>query len=358
MYRSNNDLYLKSNRNYSADYSKIKSQKIDMTLSGKYLGSYPNIKIDSSYFDKYPMSIDSKKLEEIIRKKYKITSSIILGNGANGLLQNLVKLFFKGSGNLITPFYSFDQAEFAVTSFDGITKRVFTCGYEINLENMKKAKDEKTKLVYLCNPNNPTGKYINSKILIKFAKEVKIPVVVDESGIEITKNKSLLDYHNLPNNLIIIRSFSKVYGLANFRIGFMVCSNKFKKIYEKDTTTNEYSGISCLMAQEMLLDSEKNIDQNIKKIIEERKKIFNSLKEIGIECIDSCSNLLLTSTYFKQELLDELVKKNISIVPVYDKMKNLHIRIAVQDTDTNNAFLNGIKKIVEEKELIIGVYND
>lgn len=357
-YYLKNELFEISNKDYLCDYSKIKSQKIDMTLSGKFLGHYPKIPINQSYFDKYPMHIDSIELEKIIKEKYNVDFEIVLGNGANGILQNLVKLFFRNSGNIVTPYFTFDQVEYAVTSFGGYTKRVFTSNYEINLDSMKKSIDKDTKMVYICNPNNPTGKYINADLIIKLARDVSIPVVIDESGIEIAGKKSLLDYKHLPKNLIIIRSFSKVYGLANFRMGFMFCSTKIKKLYEKNITTNEYSGISCLIAQKMLIDGTKGVEENIINIVKERNYLFMALKETGIDCVDSSNNLLLTTTVFKKSILNELSKYNVSVVPIYDRNNNLHIRIAVQDKTTNRLFIDTFKKIIADKKYILGIYKD
>lgn len=354
-----NKLYKLSNRDYLCDYSKIKSKKIDMTLSGRYLASYPNIQIPISEFDKYPLLTNIKELEELIKTKTLTKDEIIIGSGANGLLQNIIKILFKSKGNLITSFYSFDQAEYAVTSFDGLTKRVYTNNYNLDLNNVIKSIDKKTKMIYICNPNNPTGKFINSKNLIELSRKIKIPLVVDESGIEFTGKKGILELtKKLPKNLLILRSFSKAYGLANLRIGYLVCSKEFKEIYLKNITTNEYSGISCLIAKNILNSSEKYMKQNINQIIKEKVKMVNRLEEMGIYVVESYSNTIFTKTIFDNKFMKKLEKNNISVVPIYDRNNNLHIRIAIQDRDTNSMFIKKLNEIMKNKELILGKEED
>ena len=341
-----NKNYVISKRDFLSDYSLAESKKVDMTLSGKYLSEYCNFKLDISQVDKYPFQKGINKLKKIIKDKFKIKQDIIIGNGVNGLLQNVIKILFREGGNLVTPYYTFNQAEFGVTSFKGYTKRVFCKDYEVDLNKLKKSIDKNTKMVYICNPNNPTGLYIDSLELLKFINSVNIPVVIDESGIEFTGKKSTLDYKDFPSNLIVLRSFSKAYGLANLRIGFLVCSDKFGDIYSKTITINEFSGISCNIAMEVLKSS--NVRDNIKLIIEERKLIKQKLIDYGIELIDSYSNIVMTKTTFPATFISKLESNDVSVVPIYDENNELHFRIAVQDHKTNMKFINALEKTLSD----------
>ena len=349
---SKNSNYVISKRNFLSDYSRIESKKIDMTLSGKFLSSYCKLKINPKEFDKYPSHDEINKLEQEIKNHRNIQREIILGAGANGILQNLIKLFFVKKGNLVTPFYTFNQVEFGVTSFDGKTYRVFTDDYKINFIKMKKAINKKTRMVYICNPNNPTGLYENCENIINFAKSINVPVVVDESGIEFTNKKSLLSYKNIPNNLLIVRSFSKAYGIANFRLGYLVCNSKLKQRYLENITTNEFSGLSCIVANELLKNGKKNIINNIKAISKEKKIIVKKLEKIGIKCISNDSNTIMTESVFKNEFLKLLEQNDVSVVPVYDENNKLHIRIAIQDEITNKKFLDILLKIMKEHQIL------
>lgn len=339
-----NKNYKISQRDYTSDYANNKKKIIDMTLSGRYLAGYGNLNIDSSFFDRYPSKDNLDNLIKEIKSEEKIDKEIIIGAGANGLLQNIIKMFFITKGNLVTPFYTFDEAEFAVTSFKGVTKRVYLDNYNINFEKLFNSIDRNTKMIYICNPNNLTGIYTDSSKIIEFCQKVHVPVVIDESGIDFTNKKSILSYSNLPNNLLVIRSFSKTYGLANLRIGYLVCSNKFKKLYQKMNTINDISDIAIISARHQLKNKD-NIKKNINKILLERDKIINKLEQIGIKCLKSDSNVIMTETCFSPSFIDKLLKEDIGVVLVYDEKDNIHMRIAVQDEEINDEFIDKIAKI-------------
>lgn len=344
----NND-YIISNRDYSHDYSNIKSGKLDMTLSGKFLASYKDLKLDVEKLDTYPSHVDIEVLEKMIKKKDQTELNIILGTGANGILQNLIKVFFANKiGNLVTPFYSFGQAEYAVTSYKSVTKRVYTTNYEVDLDKMYNAIDNETRMVYICNPNNPTGKYIDASKILEFTRKIKIPVVIDESSIEFCKKESLLKQKNIPNNLIVIKSFSKAYGLANLRIGYLACSDEYKDKYLLNTTTNEFSGLSCSATIDILKNYTNVFKDNVRMILSEKKFLIKELNKLGIECLESFSNTLMTKTTFSDEFFRELKEKSVSVVPVTDEKGGKHFRIAVQKPDTNKKFIDIIKDILKE----------
>lgn len=350
--------YIISKRNYLCDYSKIESKKIDMTLSGKYLATYPKHEPIEVLFDTYPSHETQKELECLLREEYRIKDRIILGSGSNGLLQNIVKLFFIDKGNLVTPYYVFNQVEYAVTSFGGYTKRVFSKNYDIDFEKLYNSIDKKTRMVYITNPCNPTGLYIEPNKVLEFAKKVKIPVIIDESSIEFACSKSILDIvEHLPDNLIIVRSFSKAFGLANLRIGYLICSEKIEELYIKNITTNEYSDVSCRMAI-ICMHNIEFMKKNIEKINDEKEYLISELNKVGINCLKSFSNILFTKTIFDINFINKLSENDISVVPVYDKDNNLHIRIAVQDRKTNDLFLKNIKKVLKSSDLIKGEYSD
>lgn len=160
-----NKNYIVSKRNYLSDYAMIESNKIDMTLSGRYLNNYGNLKINIKNFDKYPSQKEIRELENQVKKDLNIDREILFGAGANGILQNLVKIFFLKKGNLVTPFYTFNQVEFAVTSFGSETYRVYTNNYKIDFSKLKKSINKKTRMIYI---------YVIQTIQLEYMKNVKI----------------------------------------------------------------------------------------------------------------------------------------------------------------------------------------
>lgn len=346
-------IYCKSKRNYLDDYSHIESRNIDMTLSGKYLYKYPFKFVYKYEYDKYPSSKEINKLIDSIEKKFKVdltTKAIILGSGTNGLIQNIIKVIFsKEKGDLVTSYLTFNQAEYATSALGSETKRVFLKeNYQISLENVDNSIDKKTKLVYICNPNNPTGLLLKNKDIISFAnKHEKIYIIIDESNLEYSDNESIIS-DSFPSNLIILKGFSKAYGLANMRIGYMVCSKKFRKEYLKLTTVNEFSGLACILADKVI--NSNYYLKNVVLIKKEREYLKKELEKLDIKTIESNSNTLMTETTFDENFMTELSNNDISVVPVFDEKNKLHIRIAVQDKKTNKKFIYNFKKCLKNKD--------
>lgn len=344
-YLKNN--YIESSRNFSDDYANIDSRKIDMTLSGIYLYKYPLFNIDLKQLCLYPSKYDADDLIKKIKRRFNIQNSVVLGPGSNGILQNIIKITLKAGDNLVTPFYSFNQAEYATTSLGCITRRVKCNNYQIDFDSIEKSIDSKTKIVYICNPNNPTGIYVSSRKIIDFAKTVSPIVIVDESGIEFTNKESILDYDDIPDNVIVLRSFSKAYGLANMRIGYMCCSSEFEKMYIENTTINEYSGLSVCFATKML-DNYDYVTKNIELINKEKKNLISQLERVGIEVIESDSNTIMSKTIISEQVIDKLFDEDLSLIKVYDVNNKIHFRIAVQEIKTNREFICRIRKIIKE----------
>lgn len=344
-----NKYWIKSKRTFLEDYSSSPKKKINMVLSGKYLGEYPNFNIDEKNLDCYPSNLIIPKFEEKLKKLLGYKGSIVLGGGVDGLLQNLIKIFFTKKGNLVTPYLTFNQAEFAVTSMGAYTKRVFMNNNSLDLYNILNSIDRKTRMVYICNPNNLTGEYVESKELAKIVNKInkKIAVVIDESGIEFA-GESISNY-GLNENIVILRSFSKCYGLAGARIGYMLCSNEILDLYKRNVSSNTVSTIACNIAEKMLKNN--LYKQNIDKIIEERNKLSRALKLLGIETYISQSNVLFTKNSLPSNFIENLYKNEVSVLPCLDQYNDLHIRIAVQDEKTNDAFIKKLKYI-KQKEII------
>lgn len=345
---SKNDFFEISKRNFLDDYANHESKKIDMTMSGKYLYKYPKFAINYLEFCEYPTHKNVKELTDVIRETQKIyDKEIVIGTGANGILQNIVKILFSNGGNLVTPYLTFNQPEYAVTSIGGYTKRVYMYkNMKINVSNIIKSIDKETKMIYICNPNNPTGILLSNDKLMKISASTDKYIVIDESAIEFS-NKNSFFYDKMPDNVIIVKSLSKAYGIANLRIGYMICSKKFKSIYDKNITVNEVSGISCQYAKEVLLNN--HYKKNVDKILLEREKIMNELKKMGLEFYNSDSNTLFSKNNLKSEFINKLYQNDVSVIKVIDQNKKVHIRIAVQDKKTNQLFIEICKKIMLNK---------
>lgn len=340
-----NKKYMISRRNYLNDYNYKTKKDIDMTVSGSYMNSFDEIKLSNYCFDKYPMENDILELKNKIRKKCKIDKEheIIIGPGSNGIIQNIIKICFEEKGNLVTPFYTFDQAEYACTACNSLTKRVFmNDDATINFENINNSIDFKTKLVYICNPNNITGIYENvDKILTLASKHKNVLFLIDEGGIEFTNKSSILMY-KIPSNILVLRTFSKAYGLANLRLGYLICPKDFYHKYNLKTTIHQVSGVSVFIANKLY--SSNDYLKNVAKVNNEKKRIINVLSKKNINFYDSSSNVILTKKV-PEHFSDFIKKSNVLLLEIKDQNGINHFRIAIQNKEINDKFI----KVLGEK---------
>lgn len=338
----------KDSRTFLNDYSFNKNSvcNIDMVLSGKYLDNRKlTMNLDDIEIDEYPSNDKINELKELISSlNNKNKENFVIGAASNGIIQNLVKLFFSRGGTLLTSEYSFAQPEYAVLRIGGKVKKVSTdSDFRINFENMLNSIDDDTKAIFLCNPNNPTGYYYDPVTIINFSKKVTIPVIVSEAAIEFTEKESLLNY-DLPENIIVTRTFSKAYGLAGLRIGYAFLSGKYLELYTKNITRFEVSILSIILAIDMIKNN--SINKNIELVLKEKKYLQESMDIIGIETLESNSNAFMSRHMYHKDFFELLKRKGIAVAKIDSKYNNyFYFRVAVQKPDINKLYIEKLKEL-------------
>lgn len=184
---------------------------------------------DASKYDfKYADVLKSKLAEKNQLNK----DHFLVSAGSSFLLELIAKYVSIDKGHIVIPEPSFTI--FApITEFLGMSKTVvpLNSNKEIDLESMLKSVKSDTRLVYICNPNNPTGHlFIEKKWRIYSKSSQNIIVLIDEAYIEFTNQPSLSDLVNQHKNIIVTRTFSKLYGFAGARLGYAIAHPELLKI--------------------------------------------------------------------------------------------------------------------------------
>ncbi|MGB0487508.1 MAG: aminotransferase class I/II-fold pyridoxal phosphate-dependent enzyme, partial [Flavobacteriaceae bacterium] len=184
--------------------------------------------------------------------------------------------------------------------------------FTLNLEELKKSFSEKTKLLFLCSPNNPTGNSFSRKDLIDLIESFNGVVVIDEAYINFSSNSSLVSLINKYNNLIVTQTMSKAFGMAGIRLGMGFSNNKIVNYINKIKPPYNIN----LLTEKRALKELKNIDTiktNIKIILEERNKLIDSLNELSfiIKVYPSDSNFILIKVDDADLRYKQLIEKGI-----------------------------------------------
>jgi histidinol-phosphate aminotransferase len=346
---------------YKPGKSKIKKLKkiVKLSANESALGmSSKAIKIISNKklnLERYPDG-KSEILRKEISNKYKCNfNKIICGAGSDEVIQMICQLFLKQKDEVIVPQYSFLMYRI-YTKIVG-AKVVFAKEVKFKISNVEilKKVTKNTKVVFIANPNNPTGTYLTKKEILELRKKLNkdILLVVDDAYAEYMKNKdykSGLDLFKNKDNVFVLRTFSKIFGLASLRVGWGYGSKKIIDALNIIKAPFNVSYLAQLAAIESLKDK-KFIKRSIKHNLYFAKKIKFYLEKYNIFSNSISANFLLldfekcqfTAKYF----YEQLKRKGIIVRSTEEgyHIKN-KLRLTIGSKKENLAFMNAAKKIL------------
>ncbi len=252
-----------------------------------------------SFSSMYDFKFSDVLGEKLAEKNQLKKDNILVSAGSSFLLELITKYVSLDKGHLIIPNPSFTIFE-PIAEFLGMSKSVIPLNDQkkIDLVKMKNSIRKDTKLIYICNPNNPTGDLLSRQEIETFIQSVpeSITILVDEAYIEFTNQRSLGDWVNLHRNLIITRTFSKLYGFAGARLGYAMGHPKMIKNLKKLQSWNgaEISVVTMAGAIAAMDDQEF-----ISKVLDNNQKVKNftnaEFLKRGIKTIPSSANFVYFS---------------------------------------------------------------
>lgn len=264
----------------------------------------------------YPDPI-SLRLREILAEKNNVQpENIIVGAGSESLISILCRTFFLNNEEAITADVTF-VGFFVQANIRGISlkKIPVTKDYRYDLDAMADAITDRTKMIYIANPNNPTGTYITKSEFERFMRKVPkdVLVIMDEAYFEYARSVS--DYpHSLDydyDNVITLRTFSKAYGLAGFRIGYAIASPNIIQEMMKTKLTFEPTTAAQAAALAALGDTEF-LKKTVDVVAEGKKRLYQFFEETGTDYVPSIANSVLMilsdeekAKEFTQQMLEE-----------------------------------------------------
>jgi histidinol-phosphate aminotransferase len=316
----------------------------------------PSVKAKQAIANSLPDSykygfMENRALVEKIAKKEGIDNSmVLLGAGSTPILLASAVHFSREGGNIVTgdPSYA-DLPQHATRLNTKWIKVPLTADYKLDLDAMEKAIDSETKLVCICNPNNPTGTVLETAKLKAFCERVskKVPVFVDEAYIDYLpdiKSATLIDLVKSGNNIIVARTFSKLYGFAGLRIGYAVAP---KNLLSKLELYNSPGSLSSLSVQAALVayeDTEYLADA-LQKTLVSRDYLYSVLKAEGYEYIPSSANFVMFPIKMDgRRFSEEMFKRSVSVRNWKFKNKDW-CRVSIGTMEEMKAFAEAFKEI-------------
>jgi len=334
---------------------------IKLSANESALGVSPKVKKvlnnKNLILSRYPDSKSQVLRKEIANKFNCDFNKIICGAGSDEIIQMICQLYLKPSDEVIVPQYSFLMYRIYAQIVGA--KIVFSKekNFKVSVPEIIKKITKKTKIVFIANPNNPTGTYLNKLELLELRKKLKknILLVLDDAYFEYMKNKdykSGLDIFKNKDNVAIIRTFSKIYGLASLRVGWGYASKKIinaMNIIKPPFNVNQLAQIAATEA----LKDRNFVKQSVKHNIIEANKVKNFLKIFNIFSGQVTANFLLLDFEKCRFSSDYIFKKLQSKGIILRSTKNGYnirnkLRLTIGSRAENLKFMKEIKSIFKK----------
>jgi len=348
---------------YKPGKSKIKrlNKVIKLSANESALGMSPKAKKIISnkniLLDKYPDG-KSQNLRRAISKAYKCNSEkIICGAGSDEVIQMICQLFLNPKDEVLVPAYSFLM--YRIYSKIVGAKVIFAkeINFKVSVKEILKKVTQKTKIVFIANPNNPTGTYLTKSEVINLRKKLnkKILLVIDDAYAEYMKNKdysSGLDLFKKKDNVFILRTFSKMFGLASLRVGWGYGSKKIVDALNVIKPPFNVNGVAQLAACESLKDKDFII-KSVRHNLFYSRKIKKFLETYNIYSNEVSANFLLLNfekcRYSAKFFYKKLKIKGIILRSTEDgyNIKN-KLRLTIGSKKENLKFMSAIKQILKK----------
>jgi histidinol-phosphate aminotransferase len=258
-----------------------------------------------------------RALKDKLSATKKVSSeNIFIGNGSDEAIDLLIRAFCEpGSEDILImpPTYGMYEVCAAVNDV-GVLKVQLSEDFEINADEVIQNVDESVKMIFICSPNNPTGNTFNGENIEKLLNQFNGLVVIDEAYIDFSANESWINRLQDFDNLVVLQTFSKAWGLANIRLGMAYASVEIINLLNKIKYPYNVNGVTQQIALDAL-NSEAQKDNFVKQILEEREKLNGELLKLDIvkNIYASDANFLLVKVNDAVNIYNYLIK-NLVIV--------------------------------------------
>lgn len=302
--------------------------------------------------NRYPESSGYYLKNEISRIFNIPYNEIILGSGSSEIISMTIETFLNPQEEVIYPFPSFIIYRILVLKNFGIPVEIpLEDDFSYNLDKFLERINPKTKIIILCSPNNPTGTIVYKEQIEKFLEKLPDDIILisDEAYweyVETPNYGTCLPYYK-KKNIIIARTFSKIYGLAALRIGYGIGKEEILSYMERirppfnTTSIAQFAAIAALNDKEYL--------EKIKRINSEGKLyLYRELEKFGIKCIPTQANFILCK--FNQDaewIVKELEKKGVIIRLMKGfGLSSEYVRITIGTEKENKVLIRKLKEVL------------
>jgi histidinol-phosphate aminotransferase len=321
--------------------------KLDANESKNYL--FPNgVDLSNVQLNLYP---DNQALE--LRNALSIYTGmpidmIVEGNGSSELIELLMKTFLEKGDDVYTfdPTFSMYKiyAQIYEANYTGIPSNN---DFTVNVDHMiDMILNKEPKMIVLCSPNNPTGNQMSRKDIIKIVESTKALVVVDEAYIEFADHSQTVINDTLKyENLIVLRTFSKAFGLASIRLGYMISPVLIANSIKKVKSPYHVNALSQCIGT-LALNRQTEVNKWVHSIVLLRHQFMKDLNDLKIKTFQSAANFIFMYSQIT-DLFEKLASKGILIRAFKGTLEGFY-RITIGTQTENETVIQALKEIIHE----------
>jgi len=294
------------------------------------------------------------ELKEALSKRYGVEHArMVLGNGSNDMLELAARAFLTVGERAVYAAHAFAVYPLAIQSVGATGIKVPAINFGHDLGAMLKAVIEtKAKLVFIANPNNPTGTFLSAGDLLEFLRALppRVLVVLDEAYNEYLPQECRYDsvaWLNEFPNLIISRTFSKAYGLAGLRVGYAFADAQVADMMNRVRQPFNVNSVAQAAAVAALAD-EEFVRRTHEMNRHGMAQITTGLNKLGLAFIPSCGNFVSFRIGDGMKMYRRLLELGVIVRPVANYEMAEYLRVSIGTEQENAKFLSALQQAIEE----------
>jgi histidinol-phosphate aminotransferase len=298
----------------------------------------------------YPQD-EREKLQKLLAANLGVSiKQIVIGSGGDQIIELVLSSLLRMGDNIliVTPTFSMYERNARKNRLN-LQEVMLDKDFQLNPEKVLSKAGPNTKLIVICNPNNPTGNQFDKKKVLQIVEAFKGVVMIDEAYADFSSYSLTKDAEDY-SNLLILRTFSKTYALAGMRLGYAVSNNRIATILNEKYQTPYPVSQLVLMVGVKILGYTSLFQKSIDRIKEERAWLIKSLNNIDkVRAFPSDTNFVLFNTEeCYQDLYEKLLEKGVILrkigkVPGYENC----LRVTVAPRRIMMVFINALKEVIK-----------
>jgi len=301
----------------------------------------------------YP-SGDSFFLRKTLAERFgKDPNRFLVGNGSCEVIASVIKAFCEKGDNIITADKTFAVYEW-VAEFSGFQARLIPLrNYGYDPDAMLAAMDRRTKILFVCNPNNPTGTWWDRDTMERFLRQVdgRAIVVVDEAYREYVDDERFPDGMELMErhpNVVVFRTFSKMYALAGLRVGYVCGQREVVEYIRRTHIVYSVNGVGQPAAAAALLDDAEHIVATRRMVAEAKELLLPAFDALGLKHVSGAGNFVMVETPMSDSLVyRQLMRRGVMVRTMTGFRFPNWVRVSLVQLPVMQDFLTAFREVIE-----------